>query len=317
MKNDWRNNLVIVIFFLGVAGVWYYSSDQSILSSRSDYIEDFQQVDDYPLYVARYVNDYKFEEYLQTGQRPQLKGFGCTCFVDGFIVGRNFDFPENPALLLFTAPEDGYKSVSMVDLGYFEYSLSNIPVDPVGLEETPYMPFDGMNEKGLVVTMAAIPFADAPISSDKVSIGEIAVIRLLLDYAADVDEAIELLDEYNVVMTDPPIHYLIADANGESAIIEFLDNEMMVYRSNESQIITNFLVTGLNLPLESPCRRYNSVFSDISSENGKLSSDNVFQILDDSSQSSTIWSIVYDIENLSIQISMGREYSNVISFMLG
>ena len=38
-----------------------------------------------------------------------------------------------------------------------------------------------MNEKGLVVTMAAIPFADAPYSSDKVSIGEIAVIRLLLE----------------------------------------------------------------------------------------------------------------------------------------
>ena len=317
MKYSWRNILVLIIFVLGITGAWYYSSNQSILSSRSDFIEDFHQVDDYPLYVARYVEDYQFDEYLQTGQRPQLKGFGCTCFVNDLIIGRNFDFPANPALLLFTTPEDGYKSVSMVDLGYFDYSMSSLPVDPSGLEETPYMPFDGMNEKGLVVTMAAIPFADAPYSSERVSIGEIAVIRLLLDYAADVDEAIELLDEYNVVMTDPAIHYLIADANGESAIIEFLGNEMMVYRSFEFQIITNFLVTGLDLPLQSPCGRYNSVFSGISGEDGRLTSDTVFQMLDDSSQSSTIWSIVYDIDNLSIQISMGRDYSNVVSFVLG
>ena len=118
----------------------------------------------------------------------------------------------------------------MVDLGYFGYSMIDHPTGPDGLEEAPYMPFDGMNEKGLVVTMVAIPYADPPSDNEK-SVGEIQVIRLLLDYAANIDEVIELLSGYNVVMADPPIHYLVADANGESMIIEFVDNEMRIYRS--------------------------------------------------------------------------------------
>ena len=112
-----------------MAGVWYFSSDLSSHTSSLNLIENFRQVDDYPLYTGRYVGDYRFDEYLKTGQRPSLSGFGCTCFVDDLIIGRNFDFPANPALLLFTSPEDGYKSVSMVDLGYFGYSMSNLPGD--------------------------------------------------------------------------------------------------------------------------------------------------------------------------------------------
>ena len=119
--------------------------------------------------------------------------------------------------------------------------------------------------------MAAIPFADAPKTSSKVSIGEIEVIRLLLDHAGNVDEAIELIGEYNVEMTTPPIHYLIADPNGESVIIEFLDGEMKQYWSHDSQIITNFLVTGKSLPEDSPCQRYDSVYSGIINYENKMS----------------------------------------------
>ena len=275
-----------------------------------------QKVDDYPLYIGRYVGDYRFEEYKESGTWPRLGKIGCTCFVDGLIFGRNFDFPANPALLLWTYPEDGYKSVSMVDLGYFGYSMANQPKDPSGLEFTPYLPFDGMNEKGLVVGMAAISYADPPSSSSKVSIGEIEVIRLLLDYASNVEEAIELLDDNNIVMTEPPIHYLVADASGDSVIIEFLDNEMKLYTSSESQIITNFLVSRVNHPEGSPCNRYDAVYLGIEDNNGDMSIDNAFSLLDASSQSSTIWSVVYDIEDLIVHVAMGREYTQIYSFEL-
>ena len=216
-----------------------------------------------------------------------------------------------------TSPEDGYKSVSMVDLGYFGYSLDNQPtLDPTGLDETPYMPFDGMNEKGLVVAMAAIPYADAPEFPDKASIGEIAVIRLLLDYAANVDAAVELLSEYNVEMTTPPIHYLIADPSGESVIIEFLDGEMKQYWSNESQIMTNFLVTGVSLPEDSPCQRYDSVYSGMVNNEETMSVEYAFTLLETSSQSNTIWSTVYDMESLTVHVAMGRDYSDIYSFEL-
>ena len=34
------------------------------------------------------------------------------------LLGRNFDWYEHPALILFTDPPDGYASVSMVDISY-------------------------------------------------------------------------------------------------------------------------------------------------------------------------------------------------------
>ena len=167
----------------------------------------FRKVDIYPLYVVHINGGYGFSEYLATGETALTGGFyrpGCTVFTASgggeTLMGRNFDFPSNPALLLYTDPPDGYASVSMVDLGYFGYSLDSLPQeDDLGsLLTAPYLPFDGMNEKGLAVGMAAIPEALAPVSEGKTTIGEIQAIRMLLDYAEDVDEALTLLKEYNV-----------------------------------------------------------------------------------------------------------------------
>ena len=310
-----KNLAVIAVILLGTITIYtYLISKENETSQGLSFIEDFRQVDDYPLYVARYVGDYRFDEYLETGIRPRLGSFGCTCFAVGSIVGRNFDFPPNPVLLLFTDPVDGYKSVSMVDLGYFDYGMGDLPVDACGLEETPYMPFDGMNEKGLVVTMAAVPSAESP-SGNKRSVGEIAAIRLLLDYAATVDEAVELLSGVNVVMADPPIHYLVSDASGESAVVEFVGGEMNVYRSTEFGIITNFILTGVDLPGDSPCYRYDLVYRGLS-DNVVVSLEVAWGLLEGSSQPSTIWSCVYDKENLSVHVVMGGKYGSVHTFSL-
>jgi hypothetical protein len=312
---NYKNVVLFAIFFLSIIGIYrvfIYPKSQN--SQDINCIEDFQQIDEYPLFVAKYVGDYRFNEYLETGRRPRLGSIGCTCFAVDLFVGRNFDFPSNPVLLLFTSPDDGYKSISLADLGYFGYSISNPPVDSSGLEETPYMPFDGMNEKGLVVTMAAVPYADSPSDNER-SVGEIAAIRLLLDYAADVDEAIELLRGYNVILADPPIHYLVADASGESVIIEFVGNEMNTFRSSEYGIITNFIISGVVLPSESPCYRYDVVYRGLM-ENEVMSKDIAFNLLEASSQSNTIWSCVYDIEMLSVNIVMGRNYGTCYSFTL-
>jgi hypothetical protein len=306
--------MVLLVTLLVITGIYLIYKNKNQKTTQIVYIEDFQQIDNYPLYTARYIGDYKFEEYLKTGKRPNLTPFGCTCFSKNMIVGRNFDFPANPALLLYTEPEDGYKSISMVDLGFFGYSMSKHPKLPLGLEETPYLPFDGMNEKGLVVTMAAVPKATSPSGNQK-SVGEIALIRLLLDYASNVDEAIDLLRSYNVLMDEPPIHYLVADASGDSVVVEYVDYKMKTYRSNNQSIITNFVLTGLNLPQESPCDRYNLVYS-ILMENNTLTKDNAFGLLRDSSQSSTIWSCVYDIDELGVHIVMGRNYGIVHTFYI-
>ena len=287
---------------------------------------ELEKVDNHPLYILRLEGNYGFTEYLRTGHLNYSfsdgSGHSCTCFAaigEGSdpLFGRNFDFPENPALLLYTDPPDGYASVSMVDLGYFGYGMDRLP-DPEGdledLRMTPFLPFDGMNEHGLAVGMAAIPHAEPPHDPGKGTIGEIQVIRLLLDRARDVDEALMLLGEYNVAMTDPHIHYIIADRSGRSAIVEFVDGEMVVLRDDEPwQVITNFIVNDSGAPDIAPCSRYRSAYGGLREAGGAVSMEEAMDLLEGSSQQSTIWSTVYNLETGELRVAMGRSYERVHS----
>lgn len=320
--------LVSVIVCFLVLEVYWPLDLGGVDEGSSSGLSDFEMIDDYPLYVMRLEGDYGFSEYLRTGILRFNFGGGspsCTCFAavgeEGELVfGRNFDFPTNPALLLFTDPPDGYMSVSMVDLGYFGFSMGRLP-DPIkgsaDLMMTPYLPFDGMNEHGFAIGMAAISHAEPPHDPRKVTIGEIQVIRLLLDRAKNVEEAITLLGEYNVEMTDPPIHYLLADRSGDSAIIEFVGGEMKVLREDEPwQVITNFIIYGSGAPEVVSCFRYRSAYDGLCEANGSVFLEEAMDLLEGSSQSSTIWSIAYNLDTGEICIAMGRKYGNALTFKL-
>jgi hypothetical protein len=319
--------LILIIAAIALIGLWQSGVDDRVYEPAPGESEHptLEKVDDYPLYVLRLEGDYGFTEYLATGRlgaRFTRPSPSCTCLAtateEGTIFGRNFDFPPNPTLLLYTDPPDGYASVSMVDLGYFGYSMAN-PPDPDGdieiLKGTPYLPFDGMNEHGLAVGMAAISHAEPPHDPEKVIIGEIQAIRLLLDRARDVEEAIGLLEAFNIEMEDPPIHYLLADRSGASAIIEFVAGEMKVIRGDEPwQVITNFIVTGSTAPTQAPCDRYRAAYDGLSSSEGRVSTAEAMELLEGSSQTSTIWSTVYNLETGEVDIVMGGNYDQVHTF---
>ena len=76
-----RITLTMLLIIISVAAVGYYFWNQDN-HENTDYnpINDFTKIDDYPLYTATYVGDYRFSEYLNTGTRPRLSGIGCTCF---------------------------------------------------------------------------------------------------------------------------------------------------------------------------------------------------------------------------------------------
>ncbi len=103
--------------------------------------------------------------------------WGCSLFAalgdnDGMVFGRNFDWEYSPAVLLYTDPPDGYASVSMVDIAYLGFDNSTAPQllqmnlgERQQLLNAPFLPFDGMNELGLVVGMAAVPAGNVPADS--------------------------------------------------------------------------------------------------------------------------------------------------------
>jgi len=280
-----------------------------------------RKVDTYPVYEMSYNGDYRFEEYLKKGEWPRLEAKpACTCFAalsEQPMYGRNFDFPSNPVLVLHTSPPGRYASLSTVDLGYFGFDMQHPPDsgDLSRLLETPYLPFDGMNEKGVFVAMMALEMAKGSNDLDKLTIGEIEVIRLVLDHASNLDEALDLMDSYNIEFTEPPIHYLIADKSGASAVVEYLNDEMKIIRNTEPwQVSTNFIITGSDAPNQVPCWRYRIVYDTLCEKAGALTSGDAMSLLQRVSQQNTVWSAVYDPEDLEMSLIVDRNYGNVLSF---
>jgi len=201
----------------------------------------------------------------------------------------------------------------MVDLEYLGFTRNNLPDNPATnqrLNRSPYLPFDGMNEKGVAIGMMAIESASCNLDPLKITIEELELIRLVLDYAATVDEAIQLITKYNIRFTDPPIHYMIADKSGKSAIIEFINGEMnVIQNSNPWQVCTNFIVTGTSAPNNVDCWRYNQSHSYLKTRKGAIDLNEAFKLTQDVSQSNTIWSMVYDLNNCTVNVAISKKYS--------
>ncbi len=174
-----------------------------------------------------------------------------------------------------------------------------------------------MNECGVAIGMNAIPNAQSPYDPAKVTIGELKVLRLVLDYASNTEEAISLIQKYNVRIEDPPIHYLIADSSGHSTIIEFVDGNMIVMRNIESwQVTTNFIISNSNAPENVSCWRYNTAYQTLKDTNGELSQNTAMNLLHQVSLPGTRWFAVYDAKTMEVTVVMGRKYEEAHKFTI-
>ena len=316
--------LCVVLAAMVVLPVLSYSPLRTLTSLR--------KADDYPLYVMSYHGGYLSELFLNVGipeDIPHQVGAlansdACTCFAalnpeGDKIFGRNFDWHRHPSLLLFTDPPNAYASVSMVDIHYLGYGMEEPSlVHRMRLLLAPYLPFDGMNEAGLVVGMMAVPYARDGEDPEKPTIGSLRAIRLLLDHAGSVDEALSLLEEYNIVFHGPPLHYLISHSSGESAVVEFVDSKMNVIRNDrEWQVATNFIISRI-LPdgANAPCSRYNRAYEALEEARGSVSEEQAMGILESVAQPNTVWSTVYDMSGRDVQLVVGRNYERAHTFEL-
>ena len=299
-------------------------SPDEIASLRS-----LEMLDDYPFYTMHYVGSY---EYPQTSSAWSLESdFSCSLFaamgsVGDMYYGRNFDWSISPALVLFTDPPDGFASVSMVDLEFLgirpeaSKTLTDLPLlERTALLSAPSMPFDGMNEYGLTIGMAALPGdyqEHAIYDPSKPTIGSIGIIRQVLDHARDVDEAVTLFERYNIDFRGGPlIHYLIADPGGKAVLIEFYQGEMILL-PNEApwHMVTNHF--RCNAEGDGGCPRFRTLSERLAATNGQLDSQSALQLLADVSQDMTQWSAVYDMSGGDIDVVLAGGYDTVYSFHL-
>ncbi len=301
----------------------------SLSSNAASTLRSLEKLDDYPFYVMHYVGDYS---YPPTGLSiPADHDFSCSLFAalgnagDKFY-GRNFDWEFSPSLLLFTDPSDGFASVSMVDLTFIGIDptvatkLDELPLsERTELLASPSLPFDGMNEYGLTVAMAAVPdeYADdTSYDSSIPNIGSVGIIRQILDHARNVDEAMAIFKQYNIVFSGgPPIHYLLADPSGKAVLVEFYQGNMVQIPNQDPwHLATNHqrcIAEG-----DDGCWRYGILSDRLTTANGQLDLQSAIQLLSDVKQSSTQWSSVYNLTTGDINVVIAKHYDATYTYHL-
>ena len=307
---------------------------------------------DYPMYSMTYYGDYGFDEFITQGatndedllqfiqarltRRKRIgintPNSGCTTFTardsnGDILYGRNYDFPATPSLVVKTNPKSGYASISVVDLMALGFSPKNLPEGKMSkklpLLASPYLPFDGMNEKGLAIAILQVPKSDLPNDPGKITLNTTATLRLLLDKAATVSEAIELLGKYNIYFSyNVYCHYFIADASGKSVIVEYHNNKMNVTEENTA---SNFYACNTKLALDdpgevpTPHERYDMVKEKLLQQSGVLSMSEAGKLLCDlgiydDTKNILQWSVVYNLSALTGMVFPGRDMSKPYLF---
>lgn len=304
------------------------------------------------LSAVRYDGEYMFDTFLAEGgaktdaelvsflQNNIIKNagtlgllsdaFGCSAISvknnsGEALFGRNFDWYGCDALVVLSKPQKGYASISTVNTNFIKnaYRSFNSLPEKVRSVVSLYAPLDGMNEKGLCAAVLYIEDgAKINQNTDKPDITTTTAIRLLLNQAADVDEAVELLNQYD--MHDSlgmMIHFAISDSNGKCAAVEYIDNEMVI---TETPVVTNFyLAEGSKQGIGSAQShtRFETLTNTLT-EKPAMETDDVKNALESVSKhhfndgETTEWSIVYNQPQGTAQYFHRENYTKAYSFKI-
>ncbi len=286
-------------------------------------------------------------------------GAGCSAFAaqeaegKGFLMGRNYDFrhftPDNKsylptsAILVRTAPEGGKKSISMVDglnLGFGQGFYNDGKTDLSMLMALPYAALDGINEDGFAIGVLALNEKQTNQQTGKQRIGTTVAIRMMLDKASTVREAIEMLKNYDMDMRGnghSNYHFFMADATGDYAIVEYTFDKdrtepkvMEVFTADDSlRCVTNFYVapsmTGTTDGWGSSHGkdRYENLRKTLDEKKHVMKEDEAMQLLEKVSQppteeltSQTQWSALYNLTERTLRLIILREYAKEYNFRI-
>ncbi len=298
--------LFVLVFALclTIGALWRHEI-ASVLSIEL-LVEENEENKSAPVYIMDVSGDYYFDEFLESGgassddelitfimdnltkgivpielSAPNIgcASFTCTDAEGNRYFARGYDFKTTTAMIVKTEPKNGrYASVSSVDLQFLGIKkgayLDDVLQRLICLA-APYVPLDGINEAGVSCgiymsyqgkgnTSGSVPTDQTTELPDLTST---TLLRLILDYAGSLEEAIELARGYDLHdSANTSFHYMVADSTGRSAILEWVaaidetdsdgtKRELRVYYNdddaalgekegeNDFQYVTNFIVT--------------------------------------------------------------------------
>ncbi len=276
--------------------------------------------------MAQYIITFLSNGFVKTKSIEIPKKFGCSTLVsenESVVMGRNYDWEgkKSQAMIIHTKPQNGYESYSTCGLDFLGFGEA---WKPEGMKNqymalaAVYVPLDGMNEKGLCVAdlICGEELEETHQTGKEGNLTTTSAIRLLLDRAANVEEAIWLLSQYNMHSSvGLPHHLAIADASGKSVVAEYVNHELIV---TETDIVTNhYLSVGdkFGMGNAESHKRFEKLQEMQEQANHMISQKQMKECMAAVSyENITQWSIVYDMKAAALDFYWQREYDNPYHF---
>lgn len=309
--------------------------DFSYVRFHGDYgFEDF--ISRGGAYSDKEVVEFLAERFTGLSTLKSLTGdsFGCstisaTTSSGEKLFGRNFDWQECDALVVLSYPETGYSSVSTVNMDFITQNIKGgilgmaFSFDSVKTIAALYAPLDGMNEAGLAVAVNMIQDSAATKQkTGKPGLTTTTAVRLLLNKAATVEEALNLLASYDFNSSmGMVVHFAITDKSGRSVAVEYIDQKMNII---ETPILTNFYLTPgkkYGIGTTQSKERY-EILKNALETNKYIEEDKLKTILDSVSKdnfeefTSTEWSIVFNLSKQKVIYFHRENYKKAYVFQL-
>ena len=162
---------------------------------------------------------------------------GCASFTaesesGDMLFGRNYDFAKTNTCIVFTEANKGrHATNSTVDLQFLGMDVNkNVEglLNKVTCLAATYAPLDGINDAGVscgiyMTYQGGNRTVATNQDTDKPDFTSTTLLRLILDYADDVEEAVEIASSYDLHdSAGTSYHYMVADASGRSVILEWV-----------------------------------------------------------------------------------------------
>lgn len=290
---------------------------------------------------------------------------GCSSFTataenGDALFARNYDFSKTNAMLVFTDANKGrHASISTVDLQFLGIDVDQ---DMTGLMDkviclaAPYAPLDGVNDAGVscgiyMTYQGGEETVATSQDTDKPDFTSTTLLRLILDYADNVEEAVEIASSYDLHdSANTSYHYMVADASGKSAILEWTndsavdttDNDgsqrtlKVVYNDQDAdigeregassyQIVTNFVLQpgyyeGVPAENKKGADRYDRLYEELQATDGVVADEqaamDILQSVgrrswdNDDKNSCTVHSAVYNLTKKSVLWVTNENYDD-------
>ena len=264
------------------------------------------------------------------------------------LFARNYDFSKTNTCIVFTEASEGrHATISTTDLQFLGLDVNKNPdhlMDKITALAAPYIPLDGINDAGVscgiyMTYQGGEKTAATDQNTERPDFTSTTLLRLILDYADSVEEAVEIASAYDLHdSAKTSYHYMVADSTGKSAILEWVagndstDNDggkrelVVTYNDDDAhigelegsvdyQVITNFIVQP-DYYQDSPAEdkkgvdRYDRLYEELSKTNGVVQDEqaamDILRIVgrrnwkNDDNNGTTVHSVVYNMTDKSM-----------------